>query len=135
MFLFRISVFTHAPCDSVGQHTDFFFSSFSSSSSFFFIPPTFLFLLGTENSAGGGMGHWLCMPSCFRNHKLKEALKKSKCWLLTKLALGILKKINPFFILMYSIHFKTDFSMKKKSPLPSFPYYSRSQNCTIPTII
>ena len=31
-----------------------------------------------------------------------------------KLALGILKNVNPFFILMDSIHFKTDFYMKKK---------------------
>ena len=32
-----------------------------------------------------------------------------------KLALGILKKFNPFFvIIMDSIHFKTDFNMKKK---------------------
>ena len=30
-----------------------------------------------------------------------------------KLAFGIMKKINPFFILMDSIHFKTDFRMKK----------------------
>ena len=33
-----------------------------------------------------------------------------------------------FFILMDSIHFKTYFSMKTKSSLPSFPYYSQSQN-------
>ena len=47
-----------------------------------------------------------------------------------KLALGILKFFNPFFvILMDSIHFKTDFNIKKKyffffSSLPSFPYYT-----------
>ena len=31
-----------------------------------------------------------------------------------KLALRILKMFNPFFILMDSIHFKTDFNMKKE---------------------
>ena len=44
-----------------------------------------------------------------------------------------------FFILMDTKHFKMDFSMKNFflyfSSLPSFPYYSQPQNCTIPTII
>ena len=35
----NIVIFTHAPCGSVGQQTDFFFLSFSFSSSFF-TPPT-----------------------------------------------------------------------------------------------
>ena len=35
-------IFTHAPCGSMGQQTDFFFSFFSS---FFFTPPTFCFSL------------------------------------------------------------------------------------------
>ena len=48
------SIFTHAPCSSVGLQMDFFFSSSS------FTPPTFgsknyiyVFLLGTENAHGG----------------------------------------------------------------------------------
>ena len=40
-----------------------------------------------------------------------------------------------FFILVDSIHFKTDFSMIFFLPsLPSVTYYLQSQNCTIPTI-
>ena len=78
---------------------------------------------------------------------LREGLKKiSKSWLLTnsagpppshRVGTQILNFFLPiFFILMDSIHFKTDFSMIFffLPSLPSVTYYLQSQNCTIPTI-
>ena len=64
-----------------------------------------------------------------RPSKGRVKKKKKKNWLLTnyagptrppppKLALGILNKFNPFFLnLIDSIHFKTDFNMKKKKKI------------------
>ena len=80
------NVFTHAPSErSVGLQKDFFSFSFSSSSSS--TPPTFCSYPAEKSSSfvptrlrkaqvfvslryrkrrgGGGVGLWLCMPSCF----------------------------------------------------------------------
>ena len=88
-------------------------------------------------------------PSISTKGRVKKK-KNSKSWLLTnsagppplptELALKYWIFFYPFFfILMDSIHFKTDFSMKKKCifclPLPSVTYYLQSQNCTKPTIL
>ena len=47
----KISVFTHTPCGSMGLQTDFL--SFSYFSFFSFFPPPIFFILGTESAMGG----------------------------------------------------------------------------------